>query len=790
MVAEFAQVAIRIPKVFISARELDIVPNPAHRASSTPRGVAPGARMTADDVTDNGYAGYSAHYMLQPVDRPIGQNTIAMVAWDVTLYTPECLSFDLTLAPQPADNAGRPMVLISNDITVQAGSFGAKEDALFDLASQRARAAGIPRIYLAANSGARIGLAEELKGKFKLALLPGDDDHKAFEYLYLDEQAFQQHSASVVCTRVDVDGEARYVITDVIGAKDGLGVENLRGSGCIAGETSRAYEDIFTMTFVTCRSVGIGAYLARLGQRVLQKSDPSMPLLLTGYQALNKLLGRQVYSSNVQLGGPDVMYTNGVTHQTVASDLEGCIQIVKWLSYVPVRRHAPAPRLLQALDTVDRAPSFAPASKTAIYDPHSLLVGDYSAEAAQAQVAPDTPLTGFFDRGSFMEVMGGWAKGIVAGRARLGGCPVGVLCVDPRTTEHTVPADPAGADSKETVVTRAGQVWYPESSYKTAQAIFDLAAEDLPLVLMANFRGFAGDSKAMHDMVLKYGAFIVDSLKKLSKPVIVYLPPHATLRGGAWVVVDETINADWMEMYADTTARGGVLEPEGIVDVKYRKPQIIAEMMRLDPKMVSLAAALKSASEAQAPAIRAEIKQREKLLFPTYVQVATHFADLHDTPARMLRKGCLRDIVPWDTARTRFYWRLRARELEQQRVDGILAAAGDAASLRAMAKQEGLKLDESAPIEATTTQASDVVVGRAILQAWLPATVSTAAATNSLEADKALVEALEAPATAAMLDAKVEQLKSRTRVAGAVALAQGMSKEQVQELMASLQKML
>ena len=36
--------------------------------------------------------------------------------------------------------------------------------------------------------------------------------------------------------------------------------------GLIAGETSRAYDDIFTIILVTARSVGIGAYLVRLGK--------------------------------------------------------------------------------------------------------------------------------------------------------------------------------------------------------------------------------------------------------------------------------------------------------------------------------------------------------------------------------------------------------------------------------------------------------------------------------------------------------------------------------------------
>lgn len=58
------------------------------------------------------------------------------------------------------------------------------------------------------------------------------------------------------------------------------------------------------MTLVSGRTVGIGAYLARLGRRVVQRAD--QPVILTGYAALNKLLGRDVYTSHLQLGGPKV----------------------------------------------------------------------------------------------------------------------------------------------------------------------------------------------------------------------------------------------------------------------------------------------------------------------------------------------------------------------------------------------------------------------------------------------------------------------------------------------------
>ncbi|CAI2201028.1 5019_t:CDS:1, partial [Funneliformis geosporum] len=41
------------------------------------------------------------------------------------------------------------------------GSFGPLEDQFFYKATELARSLGIPRVYLVANSGARIGLAEE-----------------------------------------------------------------------------------------------------------------------------------------------------------------------------------------------------------------------------------------------------------------------------------------------------------------------------------------------------------------------------------------------------------------------------------------------------------------------------------------------------------------------------------------------------------------------------------------------------------------------------------------------------
>lgn len=74
----------------------------------------------------------------------------------------------------------------------------------------------------------------------------------------------------------------------------------------------------------------------------------------------------------------------------------------------------------------------------------------------------------------------------------------------------------------------------------------------------------------MYNEILKFGAMIVDGLRTYQHPVFVYIPPNGELRGGAWVVIDPTINPTRMEMYADKNSRGGILEPPGICEVKYR----------------------------------------------------------------------------------------------------------------------------------------------------------------------------------------------------------------------------
>ena len=101
----------------------------------------------------------------------------------------------------------------------------------------------------------------------------------------------------------------------------------------------------------------------------------------------------------------------------------------------------------QLSDPIDRFVEYCPRANQ-VYDPRWLFQGTVGDN--------DQHLSGFFDRGSFDEIMAGWAKTVVTGRARLGGIPVAVIGVETRTVEVTLPADPANPDSESKLIS---QVW-------------------------------------------------------------------------------------------------------------------------------------------------------------------------------------------------------------------------------------------------------------------------------------------------------------------------------------------
>lgn len=132
-----------------------------------------------------------------------------------------------------------------------------------------------------------------------------------------------------------------------------------------------------------------------------------------------------------------------------------------------------------------------------------------------------------------------------------------------------------------------------------------------------------------------------------------------------------------MEMYADEDARGGVLEPEGIVGIKFRKERQIETMARLDPTYKELKASLaqEGLTREQQAEIKTKMTEREQLLLPVYSQISLQYADLHDRAGRMEAKGTIRQALRWQNARRFFYWRLRRRLNEEYILKRMAAAS-------------------------------------------------------------------------------------------------------------------
>lgn len=575
-----------------------------------------------------------------------------ILAWLVTFYSA------LYWSPETQSCPPRSFVLVANDITHSAGSFSVPENNLFKASCALAREKHIPFIYVSSNSGARIGLCDASMEKFLVDFTSKGE----FNYIYFTEKDYEElckkNIVLDVKKKVLESGEVRYVLQGVSGSPDAfLGVENLSGSGLMAGEMSRCYSEIPTMSIVSGRSVGIGAYLNRLGRRIIQVEDS--PMILTGYKALNRLLGKDVYANNSQLGGKKIMAPNGTTHFSTKHDYASVRVAVRWLNFLPdvcdMQRCNPRALTLPIPDPIDRDVTFMPVADVP-YDPRYLVRGYGAGE-----------ITGLFDSNSWMETMEEYAKTVVTGRATLGGIPCGVVLVETRHIKKHNPADPADPASASSFIVQAGQVWYSDSARKTAEAIEDFHHERLPIFIIANWRGFSGGSRDMFDEILKFGSTIVDNLRVCNTPVFIYIPPFGELRGGAWVVIDTKVNSNRVvEMYCDPTSRGGVLEASGIAEIKFRRDDVSKLIRRCHPDLESM------------PSV--ESRAEEERLWPRYSDAAVRFADLHDTHFRMEQVGVIKGVIPWVHSRRMFYAKLK-RKLKEIELANAYVDMGEARQL-------------------------------------------------------------------------------------------------------------
>ena len=97
------------------------------------------------------------------------------------------------------------------------------------------------------------------------------------------------------------------------------------------------------------------------------------------------------------------MYKNGISHLTAASDLDGALQIIQYLMFIPERKGRAIP-IFPTGDSWDRSVDWKPTK--APYDPRNFLCGVTDEADGSA-----TFRSGILDHGSWFETMGEWRRG-------------------------------------------------------------------------------------------------------------------------------------------------------------------------------------------------------------------------------------------------------------------------------------------------------------------------------------------------------------------------------------------
>ncbi|KAG0417027.1 Acetyl-CoA carboxylase, partial [Dictyocoela roeselum] len=147
------------------------------------------------------------------------------------------------------------IIFLIDDKTIFNGSYSYEELIFFYLISRECRKNDFLRIHIANNSGARVGIYDEIIEKkiFKGVEKGDKGDVKNDDFINdksVNDNPLMERSGAIF--------QENKIIS--IFGNTSSGPENLVFSALAANETVKAFNSIFTLTYVSGMSVGIGAY--------------------------------------------------------------------------------------------------------------------------------------------------------------------------------------------------------------------------------------------------------------------------------------------------------------------------------------------------------------------------------------------------------------------------------------------------------------------------------------------------------------------------------------------------
>jgi acetyl-CoA carboxylase / biotin carboxylase 1 len=97
---------------------------------------------------------------------------------------------------------GHDIIVVANDVNFLSGSFGPDEDDLFLASSKLARREGIPRKLFSDNSGARFGIASDVRDLLQVSWVDSSDPVKGFNDVAISQRDAESINNSVTTGRV------------------------------------------------------------------------------------------------------------------------------------------------------------------------------------------------------------------------------------------------------------------------------------------------------------------------------------------------------------------------------------------------------------------------------------------------------------------------------------------------------------------------------------------------------------------------------------------------------------
>ena len=344
--------------------------------------------------------------------------------------------------------------------------------------------------------------------------------------------AMSEKMAERICAVMDmaVVGRAPLVaLNDSAGAKIQDGVASLGGYGDIFRRNIHASGVIPQVSGIFGPCAGGAVYSPALTDFTVMVRDSSF-MFVTGPSVVKTVTGESV--SREELGGVSVhSCKSGAVHHSAETEEDAIRWVRDLLSFLPSDNRSPLP-LSECQDpSCRRAPELAeivPENPAKAYDMMQVV-------------------RSIVDDGCFFEVQEAWAKNIIVGFARMGGCPVGVVANQPKMLAGVLDIN---------------------ASRKAARFVRFCDAFNIPLLTLVDVPGFLCGTQQESAGIITHGAKLLYAYGEATVPKVT-----VTLRksyGGAHITMGckelgADVNLAW------PSANIAVMGVDGAVEILYAK---------------------------------------------------------------------------------------------------------------------------------------------------------------------------------------------------------------------------